>query len=88
MLGILRLPAAFIAAVQGSGGGLFRAAFGTELALVHMTAGTGPALSRLGRAAFDTEFSRILRAAAALPGAGGRGGGGLSAALALAHLVQ
>ena len=88
MLGILRLPSALVTAVQGRGSGLFGAALCAEPSPVYMTAGTSPALSGLGRAAFGTEFSRVLRAAAALPGAGGRGGGGLSAALTLTHLVQ
>ena len=44
ILGILRLPAALVAAVKRRVGGLFRSALGAELALVHRSAGAGPAL--------------------------------------------
>ena len=60
MLGIGRLPAAFVALVLGYAGRLLRAALGAELALVHRTAGTGPAVrcrSGSGTAALRAELS-------------------------------
>ena len=43
MGGIGRLPAALVALVLGYAGGLGLAAFGAELALIHRSAGAGPA---------------------------------------------
>ena len=69
ILGILRLPAALLAAVKRRVGGLFRSALGAELALVHRSAGAGPALGvcRLRRAALGAEFTRCSCSALALP---------------------
>ena len=43
ILGILGLPAAFVAFILGNALGLLRSAFGAEFALVHSAAGAGPA---------------------------------------------
>ena len=67
MLGVFRLPAALITAVQRLGRGLLRAAFGAELALVDRAAGTDPAVGGLGSAALHAEFARIHRAAGTFP---------------------
>ena len=57
MLGVFRLPAALVTAVQRLGRGLLRAAFGAELALVDCAAGADPAVGGLGSAALHTEFA-------------------------------
>ena len=64
--GILGLPAAFVAAVLGHSGGLFRAAFGAEFALVHRAAGADPPV---GLGLFGTALG------AELSGGGGTAGG-------------
>ena len=93
MLGVFRLPAALVTAVQRLGRGLLRAAFGAELALVDRAAGADPAVGGLGSAALHTEFARIHRAAGAFPsvctGRGCSGGGRSgSSGLLLTHLEQ
>ena len=68
MMGIGRLPTAFIAAVQRGSGRFPCAAFRAELTLVYSAAGAGPAFrSRLRSAAFRAEFAAYICAALALP---------------------
>ena len=71
---VLRLPAAFVTAVQRRGSGLSGAALRAELPFVYASAGADPALHRLWRAAFGAELPGVLRAAAAFPGVCGGSG--------------